>query len=91
VSNTCPFISGFDDAGEAISQATFKRRESRYTDSTFVTPPISERVRATADFALSELRRRRDEDFYSMIADLLRQLTIAPSKDISELELDLAA
>jgi hypothetical protein len=59
---------------------------SRYTDSIFFAPPTDERLRTTADFALGELRRRRDEEFYAMIADLIGQQTIPASKDISELE-----
>jgi hypothetical protein len=68
------------EAGRAL-----KLLAARYTDSLFFAPPTEERVRATADFALAEMRRRRDEDFYSMIADLLGQRRIPPSKDISEL------
>jgi hypothetical protein len=60
---------------------------ARYAESIFFTPPSEERVRTTADFALAELRRRRDEEFYSMLADLMGQPTILASKDISELKL----
>jgi hypothetical protein len=63
----------------------------RYAESVFFAPPLAERVRTTADFALGELRRRRDDEFYSMLADLMGHPTIPPSKDISELEPALAA
>ncbi len=64
---------------------------TRYSDSIFFAAPAEERVRTTPDFALAELRRRRDEEFYSMLADLTGQPTIPPSRDISELEPALEA
>jgi hypothetical protein len=68
------------EAGRVLSLLS-----SRYSESVFFTPPSEERIRTTAEFALAELRRRRDEEFYLMLADLMGEPTIPPSKDISEL------
>ena len=64
---------------------------NRYSDSIFFAAPTEERVRTVPEFALAELRGRRDEEFYSMLADLMGQPTIPPTRDISELEPDLKA
>lgn len=64
---------------------------ARYTNSIFFSAPNEQRVRTTAGSALAQMRQRRDEEFYSMFDDLMEHPIIPPSKDISELEPDLAA